>query len=74
VNSTQREIVITSNKIIINYAQDYMKVYKLNDGTYNQINHMRFHKKLLLPVKIVGDRNRRTIECYNIDNAQSLIE
>ena len=57
------------NKVIIDYATEYTSDKK----TLYNINVMRRHKGVFLPVELVGPYRKTTIDCYVNEDKESLL-
>ena len=53
---------------------EYIKCNKLKSEVYNQINHVRLYKKVVLPIELVRNQSRVVTEYFKTLEAESLIE
>ena len=54
INSEEKEPNITYNKIIMDYAEDYIQGRKVKKQGIDEINHIRLRKKTYLPFELLG--------------------
>ena len=74
VNNRSKSHKIMENKILIEFVIEYIKEKKLKNEVFDQINHIRLYKKIILLVELVRDQVLATTECYDRIEAESIIE
>ena len=74
INNTAKSVQFTANKTIMNYVIEYIISKELNKVKYDQINHVRLYKKILIPAKIVRVEGGRKTECYCNFEATSILK
>ena len=74
VNNRGKSQIITENKTLMEFAADYAKEKELKNDVFDQINHVRLFKNIILLVEIVGARGLVTTECYDKIEVKSIIE
>ena len=52
---------------------EFIKERKLNQQSYDEINHVRMYKQMILPAEIVRARGRKLIEVFDNIEAKSLL-
>ena len=52
---------------------EFVKERKLNQQSYDEINHVRMYKQMILPTEIVRARRRKLIEAFDNIEAKSLL-
>ena len=66
-----KEMIITKNKTIMEYAQVFTSKVMNDSSALYQINHVRMHKKVFLPFELVGDTGREETEAYLLEKEES---
>ena len=74
INNEKLVQKITSNKTTTEYINDYIKVAKLPNKVFDQINHIRLFKRAVIPVELTRARGQRTTECYDKIEVKSMLE
>ena len=68
------EIHLISNKRIMQYMVDYINQNKLKAEVYDQINHIRIFKRVILSVKLIGYQGRAPTECFKVIETLSILQ
>jgi len=68
------QILITNNKMIMQYAIEYLKQKELNNKTIDHINYMWLYKKMILPIELVSTSGNGQTDAFWDIEAESLIE
>ena len=56
------------------YIEKYTKENNLDDAIFDQINHIRLYKKLIIPAKLVRARGRERTNAYNKLEEKSILK
>ena len=65
---------LTENIIIIEVARQFIKEKELKVHCFDKINYIRIHKRMILPVELVGARGRKQTEICDKIEARSLLK
>ena len=65
---------ITVSKMILEMAEEYIKQNKKEAKHYDQINHMRLYKQMILPIELVDYTGRIVSEAYEKDECKSVLK
>jgi len=65
-----KEVKITSNKMIMEYARDYVNCTNKKVESLELLNHVRFFKQVFLPCELVGKSGKEYTEA-SIDEIKS---
>ena len=65
---------LIENKMIIEYAEQYIKEKNMDNTIFNQINHIRLYKEMIIPVELVRVRGRDRTKAYNKLEAKSILK
>ena len=62
------------NKIIMEYAEQYIKEKNIDDAIFNQTNHIRLYKEMIIPAELVRARGEDRTDTYNELEKKSLLK
>ena len=62
---------ITRNGALMDESLRHMKMKGLKNEILDQINHVRFHKKLHLLLELVGETGRLRTDTFDTKNSKS---
>ena len=74
VNLTSEMPLLMENKTIIEYAEQYIKEKNIDDAIFNQINHIRLYKEMIIPAELVRARGGERTNAYNELEKKSLLK
>ena len=74
VNDRSESHKITESKTLMEFVIEYTKEKKLRNEVFDQINHIRLDKKIILQAELVGAWGLATTEYYNRIKVESMIE
>ena len=74
VNDESIAIQITTNKTIMSYKKDYIRINKLQSKVFNHANYIWLFKKALISAELVSDRGSKVTYYYEMVEAISQIE
>ena len=64
VNRQDTTLLIIKNRIIIDLVQEFILQINQLSKQYNQINHVRLYKQMILPIKLLDYRERILLEAF----------
>ena len=74
VNSIVEILFLTENKMIMKYVGQYIKEKDMDNTIFNQINHIKLCKKIIISVELVGVRGRERTDAYNELEKKSMLK
>ena len=69
-----REMAITKNKSIMEYALTYADKVMNDKSVLEHINHVRLYKKVFLPFELVGSSGRDETQAFQEDESMSQVK
>ena len=58
----------------MDYTKKYIKVNKLLEEVFDQINHIRLYKEMILPAELVRAREQNIASTFQYINIKSLLK
>ena len=74
VNDKNKSQIIIEKKTLIEFAADYIKEKEMKNDVFDQINHIRLFKNIILLAQIIRARELVITEYYDKIEVKSMIE
>ena len=73
-NLTVEMLFLIENKMIMKYIEQYMKEKDMDDAVFNQINHVRLCKEMIISTELVRARGEEKTNACNKLEKKSLLK